>query len=330
MHLEMVNNLKAAPLLGWSEEWDSLLSVAVAILDEQGKLITSNAGFRRIIGGTEDPTGTNASWFFVQPTFATLVRGNAGAAGDVYRGGMTIGDQNGHNRMLNGRVWRAGTRLYLLAEYDVVELERLLGLAFEINERVAASELSLAESILMLKRREAQSRAESLTDALTGLANRRALEQALHTEIERSRRNRQSLCALMADLDHFKQVNDTYGHAVGDKALEAFADVLRASTRATDVLIRFGGEEFIVLMPATALAAAVDIAERIRVSFAERRVDPVLVPLTASFGVVELGVRESGPAFLLRADDALYQAKAAGRNTIVGGPTVPEAVEDLR
>ena len=112
----------------------------------------------------------------------------------------------------------------------------------------------------------------------------------------------------MADLDHFKRVNDTYGHEAGDKVLAAFSDLLRRCTRATDVVARFGGEEFVVLMPATDLAQASAIAERIRGEFAACRVEPLPDPVTASFGVAQLAAGEQGPALLRRADGALARA----------------------
>jgi diguanylate cyclase (GGDEF)-like protein len=135
-----------------------------------------------------------------------------------------------------------------------------------LNRDYADAQLQLAQINLKLQQREAQIVAPSLTDPLTGVGNRRRLEQVLAAEITRADRSGGSLCAFMADLDHFKNVNDTSGHEAGDKVLAAFGDVLRRRTRATDVVARFGGEEFVVLMSATELEVALGIAERIRCS----------------------------------------------------------------
>ncbi len=157
----------------------------------------------------------------------------------------------------------------------------------------------------------------SLTDQLTGIGNRRRLEQALKEEISRAGRSGAKLSALMADLDHFKRVNDTYGHGAGDKVLETFADVLRQSTRLPDVLGRYGGEEFVVLMPNTDRDQAVISAERLRIALASTLIPPLAEPMTVSIGVVEFVPGESGDAFLGRVDEALYEAKRSGRNRVV-------------
>ena len=123
----------------------------------------------------------------------------------------------------------------------------------------------------------------------------------------------------MTDLDHFKRVNDTYGHDAGDKVLAAFADLLRKQTRATEILARFGGEEFIALMPHTGLKHALSTAERIRETLASTRIEPLSERVTASFGVAELTTGEEGDSLLRRVDKALYAAKNSGRNCVIAG-----------
>ena len=123
----------------------------------------------------------------------------------------------------------------------------------------------------------------------------------------------------MADLDHFKRVNDTYGHAAGDRVLAAFGDLLRQHTRVIDIAARFGGEEFIVLLPNTDLENAISIANRIRESLAACPIESLPDPVTASFGVAEMAPDESGSGLLRRADAALYEAKHSGRNRVEVG-----------
>jgi two-component system cell cycle response regulator len=123
----------------------------------------------------------------------------------------------------------------------------------------------------------------------------------------------------MADLDHFKRVNDIYGHEAGDKVLAAFGELLRGCTRATDVVARFGGEEFVVLMPNTDLKHALATAERIRKVLASTRVEPLPDPITVSVGVAELAAAEQGDALLRRVDKALFTAKQSGRNRVIAG-----------
>ncbi len=301
-------------------EQQALLAIAAAVLGEDGTLIEANAGFLRIIK-TEapGPIGMCVGQFFIQPDFATLAGTRGGVDGELYRGLLTLGDRLGQTCSLSGRVWRMNGRLRVLAEYDVGELERVYATVLELNSEYAKAQFELAQANLKLQQREAEILAVSLTDPLTGVGNRRRLDQAIVVEVSRADRTGGKLCALMADLDHFKRVNDVHGHEAGDRVLATFGDLLRRRTRATDIVARFGGEEFVVLMPNTDMEQAVAIAERIREAIAACRVEPLPDPVTASFGVVELVAGEQANALLRRADTALYEAKQSGRNRVVAG-----------
>jgi diguanylate cyclase (GGDEF)-like protein len=302
-----------------ADDLEYLLAVAAATLNEDGTLIEANAGFRRIFKMEgQEPFGAQVSRFFLQPTFPTLVHTDAGADGEIYRGLLTMGDDV-TTRTLHARVWRLNSRLRVLAEYDIDELERLNEKMLDLNRDYANAQLELAQTNLKLRQREAQIVALALTDSLTGLGNHRRFEQAMATEISRAQRTSGSLCAFMADLDHFKRVNDTFGHEVGDKVLAAFAGLLRRETRSTEVAARIGGEEFVVLMPHTDLADSLTTAERIRVATAAMRVERMPERITASFGVAKLADGEDSDAFMLRIDKALYEAKHTGRNRVVAG-----------
>ena len=165
------------------------------------------------------------------------------------------------------------------------------------------------------------------TDALTGLRNRRFCEEMLHVEAELAARRQTPLSLILIDIDHFKHVNDTYGHAVGDAVLVEAAHRLRESLRSSDVISRYGGEEFLCLLPGTGGKAAVGLAEHLRVALSRT---PVAVPdiadgvvLTASLGVSTVQPSPQGKAIdvdklVNAADQATYQAKAQGRNRVVG------------
>ncbi|MFA0730502.1 MAG: hypothetical protein LKKZDAJK_002400 [Candidatus Fervidibacter sp.] len=160
----------------------------------------------------------------------------------------------------------------------------------------------------------------SVTDALTGVPNRRYWDLRLAEEIARAQRYRYPLAVLMVDIDHFKRVNDTYGHQVGDVALQQVASRLRSNLRRTDVLARYGGEEFGVLAPQTSLEAAKVLAERLRHAIASEPIwvnSDLSIPLTISVGVAvfpEHGQNESD--LVAAADAALYRAKEEGRNCV--------------
>jgi diguanylate cyclase (GGDEF)-like protein/PAS domain S-box-containing protein len=169
-------------------------------------------------------------------------------------------------------------------------------------------------------------------DPLTSVANRRNIDSFLHEQLDVLSRTGLCFSVIMADLDHFKQVNDTWGHEVGDAALVSFTDRLRRQCRPTDLVGRFGGEEFLVVLPGTALPQAIEVAERMRL------VTPEATPpglddyhLSASFGVAE-ALRDDTPATILRrVDAALYRAKNHGRHRveaqldIVGGTAASTA-----
>jgi len=166
---------------------------------------------------------------------------------------------------------------------------------------------------------QARQDAEKLArfDALTEVLSRRALFDVIRTEVERAKRYGGALSCLMLDLDHFKKVNDTYGHQYGDKVLHQIAQVLSEHCRTTDNLGRYGGEEFLIILPETRLDGATTFAERVRSAVAETTLDRMEEGITISIGVAELhGGDDSARRLVSRADRALLQAKSAGRNCI--------------
>ncbi len=157
-------------------------------------------------------------------------------------------------------------------------------------------------------------------DWLTGLYNRRHFETLAQAELARSQRYMRPLTLLMLDIDHFKDVNDTYGHATGDRVLQALATVCLATKRDADVAARLGGEEFALLLPETTAGAAAQFAERLRQQI--RDCAPVVngekLPITVSIGIAGSSLTTSGVQPLLNnADQALYEAKRSGRNRVV-------------
>ena len=152
-------------------------------------------------------------------------------------------------------------------------------------------------------------------DPLTGLANRRALEENLPRAVSFARRWKHPLSVVMADLDHFKTVNDRYGHLAGDQVLVSFSQLLKNACRVEDIVARFGGEEFVLLLPNTSLQQAAKLAERLRLDTTEATM-PIPVPITSSFGVTCFEAYDTEDSLIARADRALYQAKANGRNCV--------------
>src|SRR5207247_928584 len=161
----------------------------------------------------------------------------------------------------------------------------------------------------------------AITDALTGLHNRRYMESHLSTLVEQASSRGKPLALMILDIDFFKSINDTYGHDAGDDVLRAFANRIRKSIRGIDLACRYGGEEFVVVMPETDLAVATAVAERLRRRIASEpfRVHQGArqIEMTISIGIAALGSGDDAATLIRRADQALYRAKRDGRNRVV-------------
>jgi diguanylate cyclase (GGDEF)-like protein/PAS domain S-box-containing protein len=167
------------------------------------------------------------------------------------------------------------------------------------------------------KQLEARLRELATTDELTGLENRRHFLELAQVELSRVRRTRSPLSLAMIDVDHFKHVNDRFGHAVGDRALKELSRAVRETVRTADVAARIGGEEFVLHLPDTGLDGALAVTERLRDRVRKSEIpleDGTLIRFTVSAGVAELAPDEGIDSLLKRADAALYRAKAAGRD----------------
>jgi two-component system sensor histidine kinase EvgS len=191
----------------------------------------------------------------------------------------------------------------------------LLGIMFFWNRRLNAERKRTEKALQELHAVQAQLEQQAITDPLTQLNNRLWLDRVLEVEFTKNLRYAQGFCVILLDVDHFKQVNDTHGHQVGDVVLMAVADLLRQHCRAADVVGRWGGEEFLVICPSTPLQGAVRLAENLRQMMAETNF-PGAGHRTASFGVSECHKGDRLHNLLQRADEALYRAKAGGRNRV--------------
>ncbi|MGI8695690.1 MAG: GGDEF domain-containing protein [Mycobacteriales bacterium] len=252
-----------------------------------------------------------------RPEFILLVALAAGAAGE---GANTALVDVAIHVSAPDTPWRE-----ILPGRDVIMLagvEICTGVAVTVLARQAPAFVVLAVPAMILLHRSllhSQLQVAARTDPKTGLLNAAAWQQQVDREIDRCRRDGRTLAVLVLDVDHFKAVNDRYGHLVGDQVLVELAEVLRRELRPSDTIGRFGGEEFVVAIPAgpsRAMAIAGRLCRRIAVHVAEVGADEVRI--TASIGVAMLGADGADATELLAAADrALYAAKAAGRNRVV-------------
>jgi diguanylate cyclase (GGDEF)-like protein len=194
-----------------------------------------------------------------------------------------------------------------------VERHALIDRYRKLNEELEAK---VDQRTLALRSSNEELELLANTDRLTGASNRRALDVALTAELDRSRRYESGLSVLFLDLDHFKEVNDRYGHGIGDQVLRGFVTELRRLLRDSDILGRWGGEEFIVICPETNASDVLHLADRIRARIAEIDFGGA-GKITVSIGVAELSAEDNAQDLVDRADQALYEAKKAGRNRCV-------------
>ncbi len=203
---------------------------------------------------------------------------------------------------------RRGEPFWLLLSARVIDFEYEIALYMAFQD------------ITDRKKKELQLFDQATRDPLTKCYNRRQFDELAKKEIQRSRRYNHPFCLFMIDADHFKNVNDTHGHAVGDLVLQALADCCRRTLRESDIVARFGGEEFVILLPESAIENAFRVAERLRIKISKlvvKNEQNENVQFTVSIGLVSSTVTDDIPEMLKMADESLYVAKENGRNQVV-------------
>lgn len=297
---------------------------SVSVLDREGRVIIHSGNLpRQILPLIESPQIHNGENITTVQTpiqqASVLLSGDT----DVWRGGREAGPAvTGYILVEISRAELAERKREMLQITLAIMLAGMV-LAGWLSLRIAGGVLaSLDAANTALRRQKEYAELLARTDALTGLANRRAFDEAAEREVQRAQRYNTPLALIMTDLDRFKTVNDRYGHHVGDQVLQHFAHILSDSVRNIDLVGRWGGEEFAILMPGTDLEEAVQAGERMRqaVLAAAPPFDDAECAYTASFGVAAFNNATPTMVSLLgRADAALYRAKDRGRNRVERG-----------
>lgn len=300
--------------LGWTDLFRSL-SIPLALLQMQtnnkAKLLQSNNAFQQLFNLR---VTTRSQGLSQLPTdFIRQLRLlNQGRASIIW----CLRTEDGSHRHFN-LTWNliadSDPASYLLLMQDISEQETELQLLKTKNDE-------LQQRLADIERLKNRIREQSIRDPLTNLYNRRFLNEFMERELALARRNQKPLAVIMLDLDHFKQLNDQFGHQTGDKVIEMVARHLLRQSRRTDILFRYGGEEFLVILPNTNTTQARHLAENWRVHVEQTQVfaKHQAVNITLSAGVAVYPEHGTTTFNLIQAaDEALYQAKAAGRNQVV-------------
>ena len=227
----------------------------------------------------------------------------------------TVGDEGDLNQLKNVVQVHLTEIRKSVEEHQAAEVERenisKQGYAHIIGELARTQ-----KETMMLKEQLEESRKKMLRDPLTGLPNRLAYEERIILEINRNKRNSENICIAMWDIDHFKKVNDTYGHEAGDRVLKLLSKIINTRVRKVDMFARIGGEEFVLLMPDTKLENALGLNEELRNSLADSgfHYDGSPCLITASVGIARIEEYDNPESVMRKADEALYKSKREGRN----------------
>ena len=222
-------------------------------------------------------------------------------------------------------IWMRGLVVFLFIIFSLYAKNRIVKLTLlsrelmhykdDLEKHVNERTMELNREIRERKKIENELKRLASTDSLTLLFNRRKFEELLEREIKLKNRTQIGFSILLCDIDNFKKLNDKYGHDVGDSVLREFSKLLTSLLRTTDIIARWGGEEFIILLPNTNGETAVGTAEKLRIGI-ESRQFPKAGKLTASFGVTNFLITDTAVSAIKRADIALYRAKELGRNRV--------------
>lgn len=267
----------------------------VMITDVENKIVFVNTGFEQLTGYKQDEVlGKEPSFLWHAMPDALPSNPNSAPA-----------DKITHFRLQEPNLQKDGSLFYV--DQSIAHITDEAG---KITHYVSFSKDSTDRLKRELALKDLASR-----DPLTGLLNRRSGEHLLKQYDDEKRQSKKSLCLIMIDIDNFKKINDTFGHAVGDQILISSSQLLKYKARNTDSFIRWGGEEFLIIVQDSRLKDALEFAERIRKSI-EQHTDQVVGRITASFGVAESSLDEGTASLLNRADKALYKAKLDGKNCV--------------
>ncbi len=291
--------------------------IAIILIDREGNILDCNKGLLNALGLKEKPITKNISSLLSSALQEIKSEKNSDFSPCI----LTFVTAENIFINLSGYICPLQNNFALFLEHHRITYSELLDKMSKLNNELAIYTREVDKKNRELIRANETIKRIMNTDPLTKLLNRRAFTEHLKRAISFSKRHRLPLSIIMADLDNFKAINDTYGHAAGDRVLKAFARIFKKNSRTEDIICRFGGEEFIILLPNTNISSAMSFAERLRSKFEKTKIRGIPVDITASFGLSELTILDNEESFIKRAEDALYEAKKTGKNGCVTIPS---------
>ena len=309
------------------------LTEGLLILDQEARIVLANAAFRRLqpagAGSLNGQAIANLPWL-TQGWADDAAVGVAGEVEPPWQRTLARAEKVADVPLRLTRPDGAALHLLVSSAPVLDDRERVRGCMVSFNDETALhrSHAELAQALADVEQANVEIAAKNeellrlaTRDPMTGCFNRRAFFEAAEVAFEAARREHRSLCCIMSDVDHFKSFNDTYGHAVGDQVIQVVARALTGGIRQVDVLCRYGGEEFCILLPGAQPAEAAEIGERLRAEIEQNAQGAVrgtaVRRITSSFGVASLYTGAKTLAELIdQADQALYRAKESGRNRV--------------
>jgi diguanylate cyclase (GGDEF)-like protein len=291
---------------------EELGGVAGAVLDEDKRIVVCNSQFAQL-AGLGEPTGTALSEFAAPVQGSSILLPPDGAAWNVT---FHLTNRTQGVEECKMHVFHEEGEYLLLCDELVRRDDRAVVSMARLNDELTDLNRELEKKTRALEKANKTIKRMARTDPLTELANRRHFQEEMETRLSEAGRHEFPVAVAMGDLDHFKGINDTFGHDAGDKVLKLFAKILKDSCRKEDLPARWGGEEFIVLMPHTSAEEGYKLTERVRQALEESSIPEIDRAITASFGVAEFQRGDDANSLVTRADGALYEAKESGRNRV--------------
>ncbi|MDX9786917.1 MAG: GGDEF domain-containing protein [Desulfobacterales bacterium] len=240
-------------------------------------------------------------------------------ANHVKEAGGNMSQQGGKLKTLAGRLENENDldAVRSIVDFLIMATRQILASSDHLETRLAKA----TSEVDALRGQMVRLKEQAVTDALTGLVNRWGLEKLLKREMQISKKEGKSLCVIMADIDNFKQINDTYGHLVGDNVIKMFAATLTDFVKGRDLVVRYGGEEFLMVLPDTPISGALSLSGNLKtfletMKWRRKGTGKTLGKISLSFGVAKYRYDESMESLIHRADQALYHSKQNGRNRV--------------